>query len=398
MRSRVWTVDMPGGSNGWSQLHKGFRKAKALQKFESLPLLLLPSKSSNEKTEERQPDHLPPLLRSSSTPLPRLKSAPSSLNEKTEERQPDHLPPLLRSSSTPLPRLKSAPSSLPLHLLHRGHLPPHLRSCQMDVEKGPHFDAEDPARTQCERVIPGVQPFCPQMDAEEQALQLRLQVWTPSQQPSPSQFNGTWPSGTCIPVDVRTLSQHPFPCEASIPSELLQVSLSPRPCDLVRFCSCDVNIFLAYGRSSIAHVSGNDGSILEDEDDDLIECEGLERAISDDDLILNWVKHLTDLGVFNLLVGAMDTKLLEALYWKDLRRGARAEVVRSESGLAAEQKSRSSVGMIKARGSPDLSPDLPNPCSGGEADLRGKKLTVEDAWRRGGSYEVGSLRARGGSR
>ncbi|KAJ8633350.1 hypothetical protein MRB53_026686 [Persea americana] len=120
------------------------------------------------------------------------------------------------------------------------------------------------------------------MDAEEQALQLRLQVWTPSQQPSPSQFNGTWPSGTCIPVDVTTLSQQPFPCEASIPSELLQVSLSPRPCDLVRFCSCDVNIFLAYGRSSIAHVSGNDGSILEDEDDDLIECEGLERAISDD--------------------------------------------------------------------------------------------------------------------
>ncbi|XXG77394.1 hypothetical protein AAC387_Pa08g1556 [Persea americana] len=36
------------------------------------------------------------------------------------------------------------------------------------------------------------------------------------------------------------------------------------------------------------------------------------------DLILNWVKHLTDLGVFNLLVGAMDTKLLEALYWKGI--------------------------------------------------------------------------------
>lgn len=34
------------------------------------------------------------------------------------------------------------------------------------------------------------------------------------------------------------------------------------------------------------------------------------------DFILNWVKHLTDLHVFNLLVGAMDTKLLEALYWK----------------------------------------------------------------------------------
>ncbi|CAM8906592.1 unnamed protein product [Rhodiola kirilowii] len=34
------------------------------------------------------------------------------------------------------------------------------------------------------------------------------------------------------------------------------------------------------------------------------------------DFILTWVKHLTDLGVTNLLVGAMDTKLLEALYWK----------------------------------------------------------------------------------
>ncbi|KAL5708922.1 hypothetical protein ACHQM5_019665 [Ranunculus cassubicifolius] len=34
------------------------------------------------------------------------------------------------------------------------------------------------------------------------------------------------------------------------------------------------------------------------------------------DFILNWVKHLSDLGVSNLLVGAMDTKLLEALYWK----------------------------------------------------------------------------------
>ncbi|XP_071919524.1 arabinosyltransferase XEG113-like isoform X1 [Coffea arabica] len=34
------------------------------------------------------------------------------------------------------------------------------------------------------------------------------------------------------------------------------------------------------------------------------------------DFILTWVKHLTDLGVDNLLVGAMDTKLVEALYWK----------------------------------------------------------------------------------
>jgi len=60
------------------------------------------------------------------------------------------------------------------------------------------------------------------------------------------------------------------------------------------------------------------------------------------DFILNWVRHLTDLNVFNLLVGklcqtffflfvlkhgvmvgnvrlgAMDTKLLEALYWKGI--------------------------------------------------------------------------------
>ncbi|XP_057963795.1 arabinosyltransferase XEG113 [Malania oleifera] len=34
------------------------------------------------------------------------------------------------------------------------------------------------------------------------------------------------------------------------------------------------------------------------------------------DFILTWVKHLTDLGVSNLLVGAMDTKLLKALYWR----------------------------------------------------------------------------------
>ncbi|XP_021753941.1 arabinosyltransferase XEG113-like isoform X1 [Chenopodium quinoa] len=36
------------------------------------------------------------------------------------------------------------------------------------------------------------------------------------------------------------------------------------------------------------------------------------------DFILTWVKHLTDLGLSNLLVGAMDTKLLEALYWKGI--------------------------------------------------------------------------------
>ncbi|XP_058191570.1 arabinosyltransferase XEG113 [Rhododendron vialii] len=36
------------------------------------------------------------------------------------------------------------------------------------------------------------------------------------------------------------------------------------------------------------------------------------------DFILTWVKHLTDIGVDNLLVGAMDTKLLEALYWKGI--------------------------------------------------------------------------------
>ncbi|XP_075484425.1 arabinosyltransferase XEG113-like [Primulina tabacum] len=34
------------------------------------------------------------------------------------------------------------------------------------------------------------------------------------------------------------------------------------------------------------------------------------------DFILTWVKHLSDLEVDNFLVGAMDTKLLEALYWK----------------------------------------------------------------------------------
>ncbi|KAI4370809.1 hypothetical protein MLD38_019118 [Melastoma candidum] len=36
------------------------------------------------------------------------------------------------------------------------------------------------------------------------------------------------------------------------------------------------------------------------------------------DFILTWVKHLTDLGLSNFLVGAMDTKLLEALYWKGI--------------------------------------------------------------------------------
>ncbi|KAK1271588.1 hypothetical protein QJS04_geneDACA004407 [Acorus gramineus] len=36
------------------------------------------------------------------------------------------------------------------------------------------------------------------------------------------------------------------------------------------------------------------------------------------DFILNWVKHLTNLGVHNLLVGAFDVKLLEALYWKGI--------------------------------------------------------------------------------
>lgn len=36
------------------------------------------------------------------------------------------------------------------------------------------------------------------------------------------------------------------------------------------------------------------------------------------DFILTWVKHLTDLGLSNLLVGAMDTKLLEALFWRGI--------------------------------------------------------------------------------
>ncbi|CAK9144073.1 unnamed protein product [Ilex paraguariensis] len=34
------------------------------------------------------------------------------------------------------------------------------------------------------------------------------------------------------------------------------------------------------------------------------------------DFILTWAKHLTTLGLDNLLVGAMDTKLVEALYWR----------------------------------------------------------------------------------
>ncbi|GKU96021.1 hypothetical protein SLEP1_g9302 [Rubroshorea leprosula] len=36
------------------------------------------------------------------------------------------------------------------------------------------------------------------------------------------------------------------------------------------------------------------------------------------DFILTWVKHLTDLGISNLLVGAMDTELVNALYWKGI--------------------------------------------------------------------------------
>ncbi|XP_042405849.1 arabinosyltransferase XEG113-like isoform X1 [Zingiber officinale] len=36
------------------------------------------------------------------------------------------------------------------------------------------------------------------------------------------------------------------------------------------------------------------------------------------DFIVNWVKHLTDLDISNLLVGAMDIKLLESLYWKGI--------------------------------------------------------------------------------
>ncbi|GLJ12056.1 hypothetical protein SUGI_0183030 [Cryptomeria japonica] len=36
------------------------------------------------------------------------------------------------------------------------------------------------------------------------------------------------------------------------------------------------------------------------------------------DFILNWVKHLTDLGLDNLLVGGMDEKVVKALYWKGI--------------------------------------------------------------------------------
>lgn len=44
------------------------------------------------------------------------------------------------------------------------------------------------------------------------------------------------------------------------------------------------------------------------------------------DFVLNWVRHLTDVEVTNILVGAMDTKILEALFWKgvpvfDMRSG-----------------------------------------------------------------------------
>ncbi|KAJ8629848.1 hypothetical protein MRB53_023171 [Persea americana] len=84
------------------------------------------------------------------------------------------------------------------------------------------------------------------MDAADPALLLRLQVWTPSQQPSPSQFlgswfdttaipvetiseqpspsefHGIWQTGTSIPIDVTTLLQQPFPCDVSYPTEVLQ--------------------------------------------------------------------------------------------------------------------------------------------------------------------------------
>eukprot|EP00250_Pteridium_aquilinum_P008747 c18180_g1_i1 orf=861-2705(-) len=34
------------------------------------------------------------------------------------------------------------------------------------------------------------------------------------------------------------------------------------------------------------------------------------------DFVLTWVKHLTEMNIFNILVGAMDTQILEALYWE----------------------------------------------------------------------------------
>uniref|UniRef100_A0A0D6QZ75 Nucleotide-diphospho-sugar transferase domain-containing protein n=1 Tax=Araucaria cunninghamii TaxID=56994 RepID=A0A0D6QZ75_ARACU len=36
------------------------------------------------------------------------------------------------------------------------------------------------------------------------------------------------------------------------------------------------------------------------------------------DFIVTWVKHLTDLGVSNILVGGMDAKVVKALYWKGI--------------------------------------------------------------------------------
>ncbi|GJP48131.1 hypothetical protein CLOM_g7409 [Closterium sp. NIES-68] len=49
------------------------------------------------------------------------------------------------------------------------------------------------------------------------------------------------------------------------------------------------------------------------------------------DFVLNWVRHLTDLGVYNILVGAMDTKLLEALYWEGV------PVFDLESGMTTDE-------------------------------------------------------------
>ncbi|KAJ8629458.1 hypothetical protein MRB53_022781 [Persea americana] len=126
---------------------KAAERAKALQKPQSLPLLLNEKKRKDDWIISFNPDTRLRLRLLCADLLRRKRAKASHLSLLLL------LPPLLRSSTTPLPRLKSAPSSLPLQLLHRSLDPPHLRSCQMDAEKGPHFDAEDPARTQCERAF-----------------------------------------------------------------------------------------------------------------------------------------------------------------------------------------------------------------------------------------------------
>lgn len=34
------------------------------------------------------------------------------------------------------------------------------------------------------------------------------------------------------------------------------------------------------------------------------------------DLMMNWVQHLNDVGVYNIIIGGLDRKVVEDLYWK----------------------------------------------------------------------------------